>query len=85
MEGRSKDAYAAEGLQKFNLDWSDIKYPWVASLSGGNTASAIGSGLSQVSTNIMDLYSNSREVDRPRRGQSDKAFRKEMAWKRRRF
>lgn len=87
MRGRAEDEWARNQRAVLGISWSDIRSPWIATLSGGNGAYAmgrgVGSGMNMVSKNINQLYGDS--YDGPRLGQSEKAYRKDKAWKRRKY
>lgn len=87
MRGRAEDEWTNNQRQVLGIGWNDISNPWLAGLSGGNAAYAMGravnSSMNVVSKNIMDLYGNSD--DGPRIGQSRKAWQKEQDWNRRRY
>lgn len=56
MVSRSKDEKSAKTLDYYSLDWSDITYPWLSDLSGGNTDKVYGSATWQFSRNLNRLY-----------------------------
>lgn len=56
MVARSKDEKTSKTLDYYNLDWSDITYPWLSDLSGGNTQKVLGSATWQFSQNMKRLY-----------------------------
>ena len=57
MQSRSQDERNYNTRQQYGIDWSDIDYPWLSGISGGNTAQALGSFAGwQFSKNISRLY-----------------------------
>lgn len=59
LESRSLDAQNRTVREYYNLDWNDITYPHLSSVSGGNTARSMGQlarSSWQFSKNLHRLY-----------------------------
>lgn len=56
MVGRSSSEKSQHTRDYYNIKWSDITYPWLSDISGGNGNAAVGKGMLQFSRNMTSLY-----------------------------
>ena len=75
MRSRAQDEWVDNQLGVLGLSWSDIRSPWIAGLSGGNAAQALGSAMTSVSDNISELYGGRPKRDKRREALMEKYYR----------
>lgn len=56
MTGKSQTAKGSNTMQMYGIEFSDITYPWLSGLSGGNEYTTAGSAGWQFSKNVASLY-----------------------------